>query len=51
MMYPAIDNPTRCEIRAIFCFLHSENMSVVKIRCELCTAYGQNVMREATVRW
>jgi hypothetical protein len=49
-MCPAIDNPARCDILAIICFLHAENLSVVEIHCELCVAYGQYIMSEATIR-
>jgi transposase len=49
-MCPAIDNTTSCEIRTIICFLHTKNMSAAEIHCELCAAYGQNVMSEETVR-
>jgi hypothetical protein len=51
MVCPAIDNPASCEIRTVFDFLHTENMSAVEIHRELCTAvYGQNLMGEGTVR-
>jgi hypothetical protein len=52
-MFPAIDNPTSCEISALICFLPAKNMSVAEIHSELCTAvYGQNVMSEGAVkRW
>jgi hypothetical protein len=51
MMYPAIDNPTRCEIRAAIRFLHAKNMRAAEIHLELCAAiYSRNVMSEGTVR-
>jgi hypothetical protein len=31
MMYPAIDNPANCEIRAVTHFLHPKNMSAAEI--------------------
>jgi hypothetical protein len=45
-----IDNPARCEIRAVIRFLHTKNMSAEEIYCELCVIYSQNVMSEGTVR-
>jgi hypothetical protein len=50
MMFPAIDNPASCGIRAIIRLLHAKNMSAVEIHQELCTVYGQNVTSEGTVR-
>jgi hypothetical protein len=50
MMCPAIGNPASCEIRAVIHFLHARNTSAAEIHCELCAAYGQNVMSEETVR-
>jgi hypothetical protein len=49
MMFPAIDNPASCEIRAVICFTHAKNMSAAEIHCELCMVYGQNIMTEGTV--
>jgi hypothetical protein len=49
-MCPAIDNPSSCEIRAVIHFLHTKNISVVVVHCELYMVYGQNVMSEKTVR-
>jgi hypothetical protein len=49
MMCPAIDNPASYEIR-IICFLCSINRNAAEIHCELSAVYGQNVMREGTVR-
>jgi hypothetical protein len=39
MMCPAIDNPARCEIRAVVRFLHAKNMSVEEIHRELCARF------------
>jgi hypothetical protein len=50
MICPAIDNYTSCEICAVICFLHVKNMSAAEVHCELCMAYGQNVITERTVR-
>jgi hypothetical protein len=52
MTCPVIDNPTSCEIRAVVSrFLHDKDMSAAEIHGELCAVvYGQNVMREGTVR-
>jgi hypothetical protein len=49
-MYPAADNPASHEIRAVIRFLHPKNMDVAEIHSQLCAVYGQNVMREGTVR-
>jgi hypothetical protein len=43
-MCPVTDNPTSCEIRNVFHFLHAKSMSAVEIHYELCTIHGQNVM-------
>jgi hypothetical protein len=48
-MYPAINNPASCEIRAVIRYLHTQNMSAAEIRRELCAVYGLNVMSEGTV--
>jgi hypothetical protein len=50
MMCSAIDNTTSCEICIVICFVHAKSTSDAEIRCELCAAYGQNVMNEGTVR-
>jgi hypothetical protein len=50
MMSPMIDNPASCEIRTVTHFLRAINMSAAEIHCELCAAYGQNVLSEETVR-
>jgi hypothetical protein len=49
-MCPVIDNPTSCEIYALFHFLYTKDMSAVEIHHELCTVYGQNVISEGTMR-
>jgi hypothetical protein len=35
MMYPVIDNPTSCKIRAVICFLYAKTMSAAEIHHEL----------------
>jgi hypothetical protein len=51
MLYPAIDNPTSCEIRAVIFLSHSKNMIAAEINRELCEAvYGRNIICEGTVR-
>jgi hypothetical protein len=50
MLCTAIDNPVRCEIRALIRFLHAKNTCPAVIHPELCTVYAQNVMSEGTVR-
>jgi transposase len=50
MMRPAIDNPARCEIRAVIRYILAKK-GVAEIDRELIAAvYGQNVMSEGTVR-
>jgi hypothetical protein len=49
-MYPVIDNPVICKIRAVIHFLHAKHMNTAEIHCELCVVYGQNIMSEGTVR-
>jgi hypothetical protein len=39
-MCPAIDNPVRCEIRAVILFLQTKNTSAAEIHRELCAVYG-----------
>jgi hypothetical protein len=48
-MWPVIDNPASCEIRAVIHSLHAKNMGAVKIHSELCMVYGQNVTNEGTL--
>jgi hypothetical protein len=43
MMFPAIDNPASCEIRAVIRFIHAKNMSAAETPCGLCAVCGQNV--------
>jgi hypothetical protein len=50
MMYPAIDNPTGYEIRAVICFLCFKNVSAVETHRKLCGFYGENILSEGTVR-
>jgi hypothetical protein len=45
-MYPAIDNPASCEIRAVICSLHAKSMSAAGIHSEICAVYDQNVMSD-----
>jgi hypothetical protein len=45
-MCPATDNYASCEIYAVICFLHAENVSAAEIHQEICVVYGQNVMSE-----
>jgi hypothetical protein len=50
MMYPEIDNPASCKIKAVICFIHTKIISAAEMHCELCTICGQNVRSEGTVR-
>jgi hypothetical protein len=49
-MYPAVDNPASCEIRAVILFLHAKNVSAVEIHRELWVVYGQTAVSQGTVR-
>jgi hypothetical protein len=49
-MYPAMDNPTSYEVRAVIRFLRAKNKSAAEIHRELCAIYGQNIMGEGTVK-
>jgi hypothetical protein len=49
-MYPAIDNPARCKIRANVHSLRVKNMSAAEMHPEFCAVYDQNIMSEGTVR-
>jgi hypothetical protein len=50
-MCPVIDDPTRCEIRTVICFLCAKNTSAAEIHCKLrAVVYGQNVVSEGTIR-
>jgi hypothetical protein len=46
MMYPATDNPSSHEIRAV----HDKNMSAAEIHREFCAVYDQNIMLKGTVK-
>jgi hypothetical protein len=49
-MYPTIDTPASCEIRALVRFLHAKIMHAAEIRRELCAVYDQNVTSEGTLK-
>jgi hypothetical protein len=42
------DNPARCKIHVIICFVHAKNMSAAEIHSELCVVYSQYVKSEGT---
>jgi hypothetical protein len=49
MMFPAIDNPASCAVRAVVRFLHAKNINAAEIHHVLCPAvYGLHVMSEET---
>jgi hypothetical protein len=50
MMYPAIDNPARCEICADMCFLRTKNMSVAEIYREVWTRGNEETVRQGAQR-
>jgi transposase len=50
MLYPTIDYPASCEIRAVIRYLQAKNMSSAEILRELCVVYSRNVTSEGTVR-
>lgn len=49
-MSAAIENPAKCEVRAVIRFLLAQNVSAADIHRQLCTVYGPNVMSEGVVR-
>jgi hypothetical protein len=50
-MYPVIDNPASCKIRAVIHFLHSKSKNAAEIDRKLyVVVYEQNVMSEGIVR-
>jgi hypothetical protein len=49
-MSPANDSPASCDICDVICFICGINMSAAEIHCELCVAYGHDVIREGNVR-
>jgi hypothetical protein len=50
MMYPTIDNPGSCEIRAVIRFIHAKNVSIAEILLKLFAVYCQNIMSEGNIR-
>jgi hypothetical protein len=44
-----IDNSPAMKVVVIHS-LCAKNMSAVEIYCDLCTVYGQNIIREGTVK-
>jgi hypothetical protein len=39
--------PASCKVRAVICFLHTEEQSAAKIHLRLCRVYGDNIMRDS----
>lgn len=42
------DNPARCKIHVIICFVHAKNISAAEIYSELYAVYSQHIMSEGT---
>lgn len=49
-MCAAIENPAKCEVRAVIRFLTAKQYSAAAIHRELCAVYGPSVMSEGVVR-
>ncbi|XP_066906181.1 protein GVQW3-like [Halyomorpha halys] len=49
-MYPAIENPTTCEVRSVIRFWLARNNRPIEIYRQLCDVYGQEIMSESRVR-
>lgn len=49
-MSAAIENPAKCEVRAVIRFLLAKNLSAADIHRELCAVYGPNIISEGVVR-
>jgi transposase len=46
----AIENPAKCEVRAVIRFLTAKQYSAAAIHRQLCAVYGPSVMSEGVVR-
>jgi len=49
-MCAAIENPAKCEVRAVIRFFTAKGYSAAAIHRELCAVYGPKVMSEGVVR-
>ena len=47
-MCSAIETPSKCEIRAVICFLQAEGHSAAEIHRRMSAVYGPNFMSEKT---
>lgn len=45
-MCAAIENPAKCEVRAVIRFFTGKQYSAAAIHRELCAGYGPNIMSE-----
>jgi hypothetical protein len=50
MMFPAIHNPTSCEIKCSYPLSSRKNFSAAERNRELCAINSQNIMSEGAVR-
>jgi hypothetical protein len=47
-----IQNPTKCEVRAVIRFLHAKGETAAEIHLQLVFAYGEDVMnRQNVAKW
>ena len=49
-MCAAINNPAKCEVRAVIRFLLAGNNNAAEIHRQLCEVYGPNIMSDSKVR-
>jgi hypothetical protein len=49
-MSKEIENPTDCEVLAVFRFLNARNVLPILIYRQLIAVYGEGVMNESNVR-
>jgi hypothetical protein len=49
-MSKKIENPAKCELRAVIRFLNAQHVHLTEIYRQLIAVYGKNVMNESNVR-
>jgi hypothetical protein len=51
-MVVSIQNPIKCEVRALIRFLHAKGKTAAEIHRQLASVYGEDVMnRQNVVKW
>jgi hypothetical protein len=48
-MAVSIQNPAKCEVRAVIRFLHAEGQTAAEIHRQLVSVYGEGVMNRQNV--